>query len=64
MHQKIKDHACNDRGLAFAAKENLRAHHKKVHMKISVVKNFVCKDCDSVFSEQSGLIDHVKSVHM
>ena len=61
VHDKIRDHICEDCGSWFFSGKDLRIHVKGVHLKI---KDHICEDCGSSFSLIGALRQHRKCVHL
>ena len=60
VHDKIKSHACDVRGLAFIEKAKLKRHQKGVHLKI---RDHACTQCRATFLELGHLKTHIKYLH-
>ncbi|CAF4837531.1 unnamed protein product, partial [Rotaria socialis] len=57
---KLKSFICNDCGLTFKRKENLRRHMLSVHEKLKPHK---CPHCEYASSVKGPLSQHIKAVH-
>ena len=61
VHDKIKNHVCEDCGNAFAQKGTLDKHRQLVH-KIGA-KELKCEKCNFTSFSKEGIIRHIKVMH-
>ena len=60
VHEKIKDHKCDECGQCFVAKSKLELHIKAIHRKI---KDQFCDQCDYATSYPDELRKHKNTMH-